>query len=120
MMNFTKTMLLKKLIKISNKDLNNINIKGLATNNSDIKQGYIFFAIKGNKTNGENYIGDAVKNGAEVIVCSKNCKYKNKKILIIKTDNIRKYLSNISSKFYNYKLKKFNSSHRNKWKNFCS
>ncbi len=101
-MNFTKTMLLKKLIKISNKDLN---IKGLATNSSDIKQGYIFFAIKGNKTNGENYIGDAVKNGAKVIVCSKNCKYKNKKILILKTDNIRKYLSDISSKFYNYKPK---------------
>ena len=29
----------------------------------------------------------------------------NKKILILKTDNIRKYLSDISSKFYNYKPK---------------
>ena len=49
MMNFTKTMLLKKLIKISNKDLNNINIKGLATNSSDIKQGYIFLQLRETK-----------------------------------------------------------------------
>ena len=62
-------MLLKNLIKdipIKNKK---INVKGLAINSKKIKKGYIFFAIKGLKSNGEKYIAEAVKKGASVIIC---------------------------------------------------
>ena len=98
-------MLLKNLIKdipIKNKK---INVKGLAINSKKIKKGYIFFAIKGLKSNGEKYIAEAVKKGASVIICSRKCKYKNEKIPIIKTSNIRNYLSKIASKFFQLKPK---------------
>ena len=98
-------MLLKNLIKdipIKNKK---INVKGLAINSKKIKKGYIFFAIKGLKSNGEKYIAEAVKKGASVIICSQKCKYKNQKIPIIKTSNIRNYLSKIASKFFQLKPK---------------
>ncbi len=98
-------MLLKNLIKdipIKNKK---INVKGLAINSKKIKKGYIFFAIKGLKSNGEKYIAEAVKKGASVIICSRKCKYKNEKIPIIKTSNIRNYLSKIASKFFKLKPK---------------
>ena len=98
-------MLLKNLIKdipIKNKK---INVKGLAINSKKIKKGYIFFAIKGLKSNGEKYIAEAVKKGASVIICSRKCKYKNEKIQIIKTSNIRNYLSKIASKFFQLKPK---------------
>ena len=98
-------MLLKNLIKdipIKNKK---INVKGLAINSKKIKKGYIFFAIKGLKSNGEKYIAEAVKKGASVIICSRKCKYKNEKIPIIKTSNIRNYLSQIASKFFQLKPK---------------
>ena len=98
-------MLLKNLIKdipIKNKK---INVKGLAINSKKIKKDYIFFAIKGLKSNGEKYIAEAVKKGASVIICSRKCKYKNEKIPIIKTSNIRNYLSKIASKFFKLKPK---------------
>ena len=52
-------MLLKNLIKNSPKNIKELKIKGLALNSKDVKKGFIFFAIKGTKFNGENYINKA-------------------------------------------------------------
>ena len=93
-------MLLKQLIKNSPRAKKNIKIKGLEINSKNVKKGFIFFAIRGNKVNGEKYINEAVKKGANVIICSKKCKYKNKNIVVIKTYNTRYLLSEISAKFY--------------------
>ena len=98
-------MLLKNLIKDIAKDKKKILISGLSTNSKEIKKNYIFFAIKGNKFNGERFINEAVKKGASVIICSKNCKVKNTNILIIKTNKIRYLLSDIAAKFYKSKPK---------------
>ena len=98
-------MLLKNLIKNCPQNLKNLKIKGLAQNSKDVKKGFIFFAIKGNKLNGEHYIDHAIKKGAVIIICSKNCKFKNTKISILKIKKIRNYLSEISSKFYKLKPK---------------
>ncbi len=96
-------MLLKNLIRNISKNKKNFTISGLSTNSKEIKKNYIFFAIKGNKTNGEKFIKEAIIKGASVVVCSKSCKIKDKKILIIKTDKIRYFLSKIASRFYKLK-----------------
>ena len=80
-------MLLKNLIKNSPTKLKNLNITGLAINSKNVKKGFIFFAIKGNKTNGENYSSEAIKKGAILIVCSENSKIRNNKVNLIKTKN---------------------------------
>ena len=98
-------MFLKKLTKNSRLK-KNIWIKGLSTNSKKIKKGYIFFAIKGFKLNGEKYINDAIKRGATVIVCSKKSKYENKDLPVIKVNNVRNFLSKISSKFFKLKTKR--------------
>ena len=98
-------MLLKKLIKNLPKKYKKISIQGLAADSKKIKKGFIFFAIKGNKLNGEKYISEAVKKGAKVIVCSKNCSFKSKKIKVIRSANTRLLLSEICSKFYKSKPK---------------
>ena len=41
---------------------------------------FIFFAIRGNKLNGENYIDEDIKKGARLIICSNRCKFKRKHI----------------------------------------
>ena len=82
-----------------------LKIKGLALNSKDVKKGFIFFAIKGNRFNGESYIDKAIKNGAIIIICSKTCKFKSTKVNIIKTKKVRNYLSEISAKFYKLKPK---------------
>ena len=96
-------MLLKNLIENISKDKKNIKISGLSINSKKVKKDYIFFAIKGKKVNGENFINEAIRNGASVIVCSKNYKVKNKKIFFIKTKETRYLLSEIASKFYKSK-----------------
>ena len=93
-------MLLKNLIKDIPSDKRNIFISGIASNSNEVKKNFIFFAIKGNKINGEKFIKDAIKKGASVIICSKKCKFKDKNIQIIKTNNVRYILSEISSRFY--------------------
>ena len=99
------SMLLKNLIKNVSSDDKNIVISGLSTNSKYIKKNYIFFAIKGNKLNGENFIKEAINKGASVIISSKKCKFVSKEIPIIKTSNIRHLLSELSSKFYKLKPK---------------
>jgi MurE/MurF fusion protein len=98
-------MLLKNLINNLPEKKKKIKISGLSTNSKEVKKGHIFFAIKGSKINGEKFIREAIKRGASVIVCSNNCNYNNKKIFIVKTKNIRNYVSKISSKFYKLKPK---------------
>ena len=81
-------MLLKKLINNIPEKKKHIFIRGLSTNSKDVKNGYIFFAIKGNNKNGEKFIKEAIVKGASVIVCSKSVNYNkkinNKKTIIIK------------------------------------
>ena len=98
-------MLLKKLIKNIPEKKKETLVKGLATNSKNVKKGFIFFAIRGQKLNGERYINEAVKKGAVAIVCSKLCKYTNRNIQVIKTSNIRALLSEVSSKFFKLKPK---------------
>ena len=98
-------MLLEKLIKNLPTKKKKIWIKGLAINSKKIKKGFIFFAIKGNKSNGENFIEEAIRRGASVVVCSKNCKYRKGKCLIIRCSDVKDLLSSISSKFFKIKPK---------------
>ena len=98
-------MLLKNLIKDVSNNKKDIIIRGLSTNSKTVKKNFIFFAIKGNKINGENFIKEAIDKGASVVVCSKSCKINHDKISIIKTNAIRYLLSEICSKFYKLKPK---------------
>ena len=93
-------MLLKNLINNIPEKKKKIKITGLSISSTNVKKGHIFFAIKGSKFNGENFIKEAINRGASVIICSNNCNYNEKNILIIKKKNIRNFLSKICSKFY--------------------
>ena len=55
-----------------------------------IKKNDIFFAIKGNKIDGNDFIKDAIRKGSKVIVTEKKIKEFKKGILYITTKNIRK------------------------------
>ena len=107
-MNLQISMLLKNLIKGIPKEKKNIKILGLSQQIVKmLKKNHIFFAIKGNKNNGEKFINTAVKKGASVIICSKKSKIKlrNKNILLVKTNKNKKFLSLTASKFYSLKPK---------------
>ena len=98
-------MLLKKIIKHLPIDIQKINIKGLSSDSNQIKKNYLFFAIKGSESNGEDYINSAIKKGATAVVCDLNCKIKSKKIPIIKVKNIKKIITDSCITFYKSKPK---------------
>ena len=98
-------MLLKKIIKNLPIGIQKINIKGLSLDSRQTKKNYLFFAIKGTKYNGENYIVNAIRKGAKAIVCDVNCKKKNNQIPIIKVKNIRKTIVDACKVFYSKKPK---------------
>ena len=88
----------------------NINLKykkhffsGLSFNSLTCKRNDIFFAIKGNETDGNKFIKYAIKKGARTIVSDKKFQGIKNNILYIKSKNVRKTLAKISFKFYNIK-----------------
>lgn len=91
-------MNIKKLFK--NTSLN-IEITGITANSKEVKDGYIFVAVKGKKTNGENYISEAIHNGAKIIVTEK----KNYGPFFITVKDAKIELIRLLQIFYNYNLK---------------
>ena len=54
----------------------NIDIKGIDKNSKEIKQGYLFVAIKGFTVDGHQFIESAIKNGATAIMVEEGCNIK--------------------------------------------
>ncbi len=99
-------MLLKNLIKLKtdSKDLKTLKIKGISLDSRKVKKGNLFFAIKGNKFNGEKFINEAIKKGARVVIYSSK-KERKYKVTSINVKNIKETLSSVCSKFFNKKPK---------------
>jgi len=90
---------------ISLKDIKNdlpsdVIIEGVTCDSRKVKPGYIFVAIKGEVNRGEDFIDEAIKKGASVVVTSADSDLKLD-IPVIKDKNPRRYLSYISSIFFN-------------------
>ncbi|MDC0978652.1 UDP-N-acetylmuramoyl-L-alanyl-D-glutamate--2,6-diaminopimelate ligase [Candidatus Pelagibacter sp.] len=68
---------------------------------SEIKKNNIFFAIKGNKVDGNNFISSAISNGAKIVITEKKINGLKNGILFIHSNNIRKLLAEISFKINN-------------------
>ena len=74
---------------------------GLSFDSSKCKKNYIFFAIKGNKIDGNKFINHAILKGAKTIVSTLKFEGLKNNILFIKSKNVRKLLSEFA-----YKLNK--------------
>lgn len=82
---------------------NNISISDLETNSKSVKQRCLFIALKGTKVDGNQYIDDAVKNGAVAILTddlqvarNKNCFY---------TKDCAAIIAILAKRFYHQKPK---------------
>tara|TARA_Y100000590_G_scaffold402968_1_gene489159 strand:+ start:3654 stop:6485 length:2832 start_codon:yes stop_codon:yes gene_type:complete len=88
-----KNFLLKKIFK--NNYIKNTNYKGVSINTKTIKKNNLFFAIRGKKTDGHNFVNQAISKGAIKSVISKKIKNlpKNK---IIKVNNTFNSLNDLA------------------------
>ncbi len=94
-----------KLSKIINgMKINSINnyvdyeINCLSHNSKDIIANSIFFCLKGENTNGEKYINEAISKGAKVIVSSSVIAGLN--VCNIVVDNVRRVMSIMAKNYY--------------------
>ena len=94
-------MLLGNYIKDINENYKNFFFSGISFDSSKIKKNNIFFAIKGNKIDGNDFISSAIYNGAKIIITSNKIQGIKNDILYIKVKNVRKLLAEISFKIYN-------------------
>ena len=81
-----------------------VEVSSLAYDSRKVTEGSAFFAIEGNKTNGNAYVKEAIENGAKIIFTSnfkELANINNGDALIIEVEDVRKTLANISCEFYN-------------------
>ena len=82
-----------------------VDIKSLHHNHSDVKEDGIFFCIDGEKSNGTEYVNEAIKLGAvAIVVKSEIFGLKNITQVIVK--DVRKTMSLMACNFYNNPAKK--------------
>ena len=73
-------------------------IKGIAENSKEVKEGFVFVTLKGTKTEGKNYVNEAVKKGAVCIVTDE--KIKNINVTQFITKDTIKIMHKILQRFY--------------------
>jgi len=94
-------MLIGHFIKKIKTEYVNHYFSGLSFDSSKCKKNYIFFAIRGNKIDGNKFINHAILKGAKTIVSTLKFEGLKDNILFIKSKNVRKLLSEFA-----YKLNK--------------
>jgi UDP-N-acetylmuramoyl-L-alanyl-D-glutamate--2,6-diaminopimelate ligase len=82
----------------------NIEITGLALDSRLVKSGDLFFACKGTKADGRQFIDDAIKNGA-VCILSESSENITATVPIIHVANLSQKIGLIASKFYHHPSK---------------
>src|SRR5574344_85438 len=88
-----------------------LDIEGIEKNSKEVKQGYMFVAIKGFTVDGHKFIESAIKNGAIAIMVEEGCDLKSFKIpetvTILMVKNTREALAICSANFYGNPSSKF-------------
>lgn len=88
-----------------------IEIKGLESNSKNIKEGYLFVAIKGFSVDGHKYIESAIANGATAVMVQEDCDLKTIKIpenvTVVMAKDTREALAITANNFYDEPSKKF-------------
>ena len=98
-------MQLKDYIPKIDKKIGKTFFSGVSFDSSKVKRNDIFFAIQGEKFDGNDYIDKAIKNGANVIISENKELKKKENIIFLHSSNIRKLLANISYKILGKKPK---------------
>ncbi len=85
------------------KKYRNIFFSGICFDHRKIKKNNIFFAIKGNNLDGNNFIPSVIKKGCKIIISEKKFDEYINGVLYIQTKNIRKLLAEISFSIFKKK-----------------
>jgi UDP-N-acetylmuramoyl-L-alanyl-D-glutamate--2,6-diaminopimelate ligase len=79
-----------------------LEIKGISANSQEIKKGFLFVAIKGNRQDGNYFIKEAINKGARIIVVEKEPKQikASAKVIFLVVNDCRKFFAQATHNFY--------------------
>ncbi|WP_096085339.1 UDP-N-acetylmuramoyl-L-alanyl-D-glutamate--2,6-diaminopimelate ligase [Agaribacterium haliotis] len=81
-----------------------IEVLGLSLDSRTVKSGFMFFALRGNKLDGEQFIDAAIKNGASVVVQESRCgrdEFELKHgVLFLRLCLLNERMAQIAARFY--------------------
>jgi len=75
-------------------------IRGLAYDSRQVKPGYLFFALKGQRQDGQMFIQDAIDRGAEAIVSELPRMLSHGQTVMIQAANARQAMAELARAFY--------------------
>ena len=78
-----------------------VEVSDIVYDSRKVKDGVMFMAIVGSQVDGHDYINDAIKNGAKVILVSKDTKI-DSDVTVIKVENTRRILSKLAMRLFKY------------------
>ena len=88
-----------------------LEIEGIESNSKNIKEGFLFVAIKGFNVDGHEFIAQAIENGAVAIAVEETCDIKSLNIpvniTLIVSPNTREFLALVANNFYSHPSEKF-------------
>ena len=97
-------MILRELLeKVEIKNFNgddNKEISGISLDSKKVKEGFIFVALQGEKTDGHKYIDSAVENGASALIVEKVPDKNYKDVSLIEVQDSRASLAIVSSNYF--------------------
>ncbi len=79
----------------------NTEITGLAYSSIDVRPGFLFAALKGQNTDGNQYVDDAIRRGAAAIL-SQNTRPANVRVAWIQVSDPREALAYAAANFYSH------------------
>lgn len=75
-------------------------ITDISFDSRNVNEGTLFVAVRGVRSDGHNYIEQAVRSGARTIICEEIPASINEKVYIVKVENSSKALGQVASNFY--------------------
>jgi UDP-N-acetylmuramoyl-L-alanyl-D-glutamate--2,6-diaminopimelate ligase len=85
---------------ISVKGNQDITLSSISFDSRNVQPGSLFVAVKGYKSDGHDFINDALKAGAMAVICEKIPENADKSVCWIKVEDSAKALGQASSNFY--------------------
>lgn len=82
------------------------NAMGITGDSREVKDGYLYAAIKGTVNDGHQYIGNAIESGAIMILCSTVPSELKNGVVYIVVENVSEAVAYCASAFYDYPSRK--------------
>src|SRR5436853_6584963 len=79
-------------------------VESIAYDSRSVQRDGLFVALRGEKSDGHNFIGQAIEKGATVIVAERTEKHSRATCVVV--ENTRTAMADIAARFYNFPARK--------------